>query len=283
MNPPLKQATSPRHRRLPVLATAFAVLVAAIAGGLVATAGAERAIVLGKTKSNPKPNCPTPRELENGPVPPNREDEFCQVNGDVTGFQRSVDGKKGLFRVPSDGHLVAWSVRLSKPDKDERNTFGGLARNERYGEKPTMGISVLRKTEGQKYRLMRKSPVMTVQNYYGEQPVFTLDKPLRVNQGNIVAMSTLTWLPNLAAKNQRKNTTWVGSRTQKKFPDANPGDGVKSCDLPENLSEDERGPYFFANSSAHKKVGSERRYGCEYRRARLMYWAYFVPKRGGAN
>jgi hypothetical protein len=282
VNPPLSQTTSPRRGRLPVLLTALGVLVATIALGLIGIAGAARSIELGKTKSNPKPNCPTPKEIKNG-APPNREDEFCQVNGDVTGFQRSVEGKKGLFRVPSDGHIVAWSVRLSKPSKSERNTFGGLARSERYGEKPTAGISIIRKTKGQRYRLMRKSPVVTVQNYYGDSPVFTLNKPLRVNQGNIVAMTTLTWLPNLAAKNQARSTQWVGSRTQKKFPDANPNDGVKSCDLPPNLSEEERGPYFFENSSAHKKVGSERRYGCEYRRARLMYWAYFVPNRAGGG
>ena len=274
---PLTQADSPLRARLPLLLAALAVLVVAIAGGLIATAGAARSVELGKTKSNPKPNCPTPKAIENG-APPNREDEFCQVNGDVTGFQRSVEGKKGLFRVPSDGHIVAWSVRLSKPSKDERDAFGGLAKSDRYGEKPTAGVSILRKTDGQRYRLMRKSPIVTVQNYYGEQPVFTLNTPLKVNEGNVVAMSTLTWLPNLAAKNQKKNTVWQGSRTQKKFPDANPNDGVRSCDLPGNLTQEERGPYFFANSSAHKKVGSERKYGCQYRRARLMYWAYFVPK-----
>ena len=32
--------------------------------------------------------------------------------GAVTGFQTTANGKRAIFKVPSDGHIVAWSVDL---------------------------------------------------------------------------------------------------------------------------------------------------------------------------
>ena len=259
---PLSQADSGPRARLPLLLAAVAVLVSVVIGGLAATAGAERAIVLGKTNKSPEPNCPTPRN----PQP----DEFCQVIGQMTGFQRKADGKRGLFRAPSRGHIVGFSVDLSKPDKDERAVFGEGARVDRFGEKPTAGISILQKKGDQKFELKRKSPVLEMQRYYGEQPIFTFNRPLRVRTDQIVALTTLTWLPNLAAKNLGPENTWVASRKE------------EDCSIPDSVPPDDRVEYFFAHTSPHKKVGSERRYQCEYKRARLMYWAYFVPAGGGS-
>lgn len=264
---PLTQADSPLRARLPLLLAALAVLVTAIAGGLVATAGAERAIVLGKTKKSPKPNCPTPRDLRNDPDPPqSRTDEFCQVIGQMTGFQKSTDDKRGLFRAPGAGHIVAWSVDLSKPRKSERDVFGEGGRTDRFGEQPTAGISILQRKQQKKFELKRKSPVLDMHNYYGEQPIITLDKPLPVRKDQIVALTTLTWLPNLAAKDLSRQNTWVASRK------------TADCNVPQDIPAEDRVDYFFAHTSPHKRVGSERRYECEYERARLMYWAYFVPK-----
>ena len=247
MNPPLPQTVSPRHGRLPVLLLAFAVLVSAIVGGLVATAGAERAVTLGKTKRTPQPNCPgTPSKS-------------CEVMGQVTGFQRSAAGKNGLFKVESRGKIVAWSVDLSKPDKNERNTFNEAGGTPRYGNHPTAGIAIIRKESRERYKLLRRSPILKMSSYYGDKPLITLNKPLGVRPGDIVAVTTATWLPNFASGLSRRDV-WVASRK----PD--------ECTAPDIEA-------FFAQTNPHLKEDSTRRYGCKYEEARLLYWAYFVPNR----
>lgn len=228
--------------------------------------------MLGKTKRTPKPNCPG---------------ESCEVNGQVTGFQRTTDRERGLFRAPSNGRIVAWGVDLSKPSKKERNFFGKLAETNAFGERPTAGISILSRVGNQRYRLVRKSPVMAMSSHYGESPIITLRDPLRIKKDQIVALTTVSWLPNFASsieggrKVSRRNA-WIGSRTHRDFPRP-PGEGKRACGIPPNIPQDRQAKYFFKHSSPQKKVGSERKYGCEYTGARLMYYAYFVPNRSGGN
>jgi hypothetical protein len=254
--------TRPRAR---IVIGAVAVLAAVVTTGIVSSAIAERARVLGNSPRTPNPNCPAD----------------CQVNGHVTGFQRAVDGKKSLFKVPKKGKIVAWGLDLSKPSKEQRDVFGEAAAVDRFGTKPTAGLSILGKRPNQKYRLARKSPIVPVQSYLGESPTFTLNDPLKVTKGQIVALTTVTWLPNFAADTparpiSRRNI-WVGSRTQRNWPDDTPGDGERNCDFPPSVPPQDQLEYYFSHSSPQKKVGSERKYGCVYRNARLMYYAYFVP------
>ena len=240
MNPPLPQAVPPRRGRLPVLLLAFAVLVSAIVGGLAATAGAERAITLGKTKRTPQP-------------------DNNQVMGQVTGFQRSAAGKNGLFRVEQRGKIVAWSVDLGKPSKEDREVLNEEGGTERYGQRPTAGLAIIRKESRERYKLLRRSPIVRMSEYYGERPVITLEKPLRVRPDDIVAITTPTWLPNFAVEQSRQDV-WVASRKSSE---------CEASDIQE----------FFAQTNPHLKEGSTRQYGCKYDKARLLYWAYFVPNR----
>jgi len=253
-----EQPTKPRSFRLRAVAAAVAILALVVA----ASAFAARADKLGKTKRTPQPNCPG---------------EDCEVNGQVTGFQRSVDGQKGLFRARENGRIVAWGVDLSKPSKKERNFFGELSETNAFGEKPTAGISIISRAGNERYRLVRKSPIVPVNNYYGESPIFTLNDPLRIKKGQVVALTTISWLPNFASGgNISRDNAWLGSRTHKHFPRPS-GGGKKACAIPSRVPPRRQPEYFFKHSSPQKKVGSERKYGCEYNRARLMYYAYFVP------
>jgi hypothetical protein len=237
-----------KRSRLPVLAGAFAVLAAVLVAGLVSSASAERAKTLGKTRDKARPACSK------------KDPEECQITGKVTGFQRSVDDKANLFKAPSNGRIVAWSVDLAKPSKRERNIFGKAAKNNEFGEAPTAGISILRKKGKTKFRLVRASPIIKLPPFYGERPTFTLRDPLRVRKGDIVALTSPTWLPAFAVKGQNQDDVWVASRPKSK------------CDINERDLE-----YYFEHSRAHKKVGSDRRYACKYIEARLLYWAYFQP------
>ena len=244
-----------RDARLRAVAASAAVLAVAVTAGLVTSAAAERAKVLGKTRDNPRPSCSEKSSSE------------CQITGQVTGFQRSVDGKANLFKAPSDGKIVAWSVDLAKPSREERRIFGEAAATDEFGESPTAGISILRKKDNGEFRLQRASPILEVQAHYGEQPIFTLRNPLKINKGNIVALTTATWLPAFAFKGQSRDDVWVASRNR------------QNCEVPDSVPPDERLEYFFAHTRPHRDVGSERKYACEYDEARLLYWAYFSPNR----
>ncbi len=255
-------------------ALAAGFLAALIGLTLVSGATGARSILLGKSTPTPKPNCPTPNGQVSDP------DASCQVSGHVTGFQRSTSGRKGLFRVREDGKIVAWSVDLSRPSKEERDALGEAAATKAHGKRPTASIAIISRRKNQRFKLVRRSPTVELHSYYGQRPVITLDKPLRVRKGQIVAITTPTWLPNFAARNVSNRNVWVGSRNQRDFPDPNPNDSFRNeCAIPDSVPDDEATKYFFNKSRPQTKVGGTRKYGCEYRGARLLYWAYLVPKR----
>lgn len=229
-------------------------LAIAVGAGLVSTAGAERAKVLGKSKFTPKPECPS------------TPSSSCEVTGQVTGFQRSIGGKANVFKAPKDGKIVAWSVDLSKPSKEERDIFGEAAATDEFGKNPTAGISILRKRSNGEFKLMRASPILRVQRYYGKQPIITLRNPLKINEGNIVALTTATWLPAFANRPQSAGDAWVGSRPK------------KNCTIPDSVPQDQQLEWFFDHTRPHRKVGSSRKYACVYPEARILYWAYFSPR-----
>ncbi len=244
-----------RPARLRALGGAGALLaLVVVAGGVAGSASAERAIVFGKSPDNPAPSCSEASSDE------------CQITGQVTGYQRSINGGRNPFRARENGKIVAWSVDLAKPSQEEQDIFGAAAQTDEFGKSPTAGISILRKKGKQMFRLQRASPILRVQSHYGRQPIFTLAQPLRIKKGNIVALTTATWLPAFAFKRQRANDVWIASR------------GTRNCEVPDSVPADQRLEYFFAHTRPHRNVGSERKYACSYDRARLLYKAYFVPK-----
>ena len=248
---------SGRSPRLRAVAGAATVLAAIVTGGLASSAGAVNANVMG-ARNNPPPAC-----SEKSP-------DDCQITGQVTGYQRSVRGEANPFKVRAKGTIVAWSVDLARPSEEEREVFGEAARTDEFGRSPTAGVSILRKVrkaKGRQFKLVRASPIMEVQSHYGSEPIFTLRNPLRVRRGDIVALTTATWLPAFAFKNQTRKDVWIASRRS------------ANCEVPDSVPPDERLEYFFAHTAPHRKVGSKRRYDCMYDTARLLYKAYFVPKR----
>jgi hypothetical protein len=240
---------------------AFAALLVAIAcvGFGIQVAEGAKSKLLGKTKSDPRPMCPA-KNVDNPTVK-----QQCEVTGQVTGFQRSADGKKGLFKVKEEGKIVAWSVNVADPRKSERDTFGEAAATDRFGKAPTAGISIIRETSGRKFKLKKASPLLSMRGFYGRRPVITLDQPLRVRKGDVVALTTATWLPAFTRIGQTRDDAWVASRKE------------SDCTVPNSVPPDQRLDYFFEHTSPHRKVGTERKYECVYTGARILYWAYFVP------
>jgi hypothetical protein len=249
-------------RRILVMA-AFAALAAAVVavGASSQEADASRARVLGKTKKTPQPNCPTAKRFRRpgAPAPPLRKS--CQVLARVTGFQVKGDGRGALFQMPRKGKIVAWSVDLSRPTKEERRGLGQIAGTEKLGGGAFAQLSILRRLGGgNKYKLTKETPRVKLRPYLGKTPVFTLERPLTVKRGRIIAITTPTWAPMLAAGRGSPSDKWRASRNR------------GEC------SGTPRNPNLVINTTrAHKKVGSTRRYGCRYD-DRLTYWAYIAPR-----
>jgi hypothetical protein len=240
--------TRPRTVAIAFAAACASLLVLglAFAGSDRAGAADAKATVIGKTKSAPKPNCPTPK---GGNVP---ADRACQAMGRVTGFQTSADGRRNPFKVRKPGTIVAWSVALSKPDKKERTFFAeALSKS----GPPSARLSILKPKGKGRFKLVKQSPVVQLESVLGNRPVFTLTDPLRVRKGMIVALTTPTWISNLADYQARNSDEWRASREQ--------GQCLNENDL-------------LDRSRPQQKVGGQRHYDCTYEGARLMYWAFLA-------
>jgi hypothetical protein len=232
------------------LACALATLVA-FARPDAADSAPARVIVLGQTDTSPKPSCP-------GKIVNNVEVVPCRVEGHVTGFQVNAGGVPEPYVVPFDGKIVAWSIALSRPSReatakttDEVGFF-----NEFLGTPSRARIGVLRRLEGSqppRYKLVRQSPLETLNPYFGSTPVFALDHPLTVLQDQVVALTVPTWAP-MFAFNVAEENTWRGSRA--------PG----HCSSKEDIQ----------GGHPQQGVGKVKTYGCYYSSARLLYTATIV-------
>lgn len=241
---------SPPRRLLSAAAILAAAQLAAVAL-LADDANAGKVRVLGAAKSVDA-SCP----------------DDCVVEARVTGFQTRIGARKRPFRVPAAGRIVAWSIKLGNPAQADRQFF-----NERFGASQAR-ISILkpikiRNKRGRvvktKYRLLRQSPLQGLQPFFGTTTTFGLQRSLKVRKGNIVALTMPTWAPAFSVAQPGR---WRASRVPSK----------------------KRGPCTtkkgFANlnaGAAHMQKGTQRRYGCVYKGARLLYTARFIrnAKRSG--
>lgn len=232
-----------------MVAAGLLFLLALIALALAAGSDAKGkgAKVLGATKKTPKPLCP----------------KDCAGTGSVTGFQVAANGKKGLFRIPDEGHIVAWSIDVSKPTDEDIAGFGELFEDKKFGTDSVAKLAILQKKGKKKsrYKLAKQSPTVNLMSELGRKPIFTLNKPLKVKRGQVAALTMPTWASNWTNRVQRGSNSWKASRPEgdcsaKTVPDAKP----------------------------HLRKGTTRTYGCNLGGERILYWAYFVPDKGkGGN
>jgi hypothetical protein len=229
-------------RRLRLTAIAAALGCAGVLAAGPAGASAQSTIVLG-AGPQAKASCP----------------QNCLVEARVTGFQNTIGAIRNPFVVPSQGQLVAWSIKLGKPAKPDRRAF-----NEEFGGSQAR-LSVLRKvpktSNPKRYKLIRQSPVENLAEFFGDITTFSLTTPLAVKRGDVVALTIPTWAPAFAV-DQGNGTKWTASRraTAKRGP----------CSTPDGRANVQAG-------SPQVKKGSQRPYGCRYDGARLLYSATFAP------
>jgi hypothetical protein len=234
------------------LACALAALVA-FARPEPADSAPARVITLGQTDTTPRPSCP-------GKIVNNVEVIPCRVEGHVSGFQVSAEGVPDPYVVPFDGKIVAWSITLSRPsraDGDQTTDEVGFF-NDFLGTPAMARVGVLRRLEGSKppkYKLVRQSPLVTLNPYFGSTPVFALEHPLTVLKDQIVALTVPTWAP-MFAFNVSEANTWRGSRA------------AGHCKSREDIQ----------SGHPQQGVGKVKTYGCFYSEARLLYTATVVKE-----
>jgi hypothetical protein len=215
------------HRRLPL---AF---IAALAVMACAAAPASAKLYEIGSVTGAQPTCPQ------------QDDQTCLALSRTTGYQVRVGDDRGPYRIPRDGKIVAWTVKLGDPSADEIDFFEDQSG---FGE-ASAGITVLR-TGTRKYaRVVAESPVVRLEPYFGRKVQFPLDRALTVEKGWVVALTVPTWAPVLTPLLE-DGSGWRASR---------PKDGCSDV----------------SRQTAQTDMSDLTRYQCRYR-ARLAYSATFI-------
>jgi hypothetical protein len=223
---------SARPRRIAavaLLATACLVLAVAQFSPSAGAAKPKTTVVLGETATVPDPSCPA--------LP-------CQAVGSVTGFQVSNDEEQSPFRVTRDGRVKSWSLTLAQPTNSQRSFFNGF-----FGTPPQARLSILRRVAGTnppRYNLRSQGSVHVLSPYLGRFVRFGAN--LRVEAGDVVAITVPTWAPSFAQGLGAKNA-WRASREA--------GKCTNSTDVRQGQPQEQ--------------VGKRATYGCKYSTARLLY------------
>ena len=200
-----------------------------------------------------------PREVgQPEPFPAASCPENCQAIAQVSGYNTEIGRSKNTFRINRPGRVVALTVRLGEPNAEQleffKNTFGGASQAR---------VSILKPARtAQRHRLMRQSELFNLEPYFGTTPTFALDRSLKVEKGNIIALTVPTWAPAFA-HGLSNEFAWRSSHHEEDCTSTTPP------------------------AAAQMRLNSLRIFGCVYRTARLLYSVSYVldptPKTPPAN
>src|SRR6476469_2769417 len=112
----------------------------------------------------------------------------CQAIGQVTGYQVQIGSQKNPMQISKPGKIVAFTIALGKPDKQQTQFFNNL-----FGNQPQARISIL--TLGRRHRLATlkaQSGIYNLSQYFGSTPTCALPKPIPVGPRDVVALTVQT-------------------------------------------------------------------------------------------
>jgi hypothetical protein len=230
---------------LGVTAALFA--AAAIATAAKRPAAPPKSIVLGKTTNYPDPGCPAAAT--------------CEVVAKVTGLQMMADGAAHPFRAPKSGTIVSWWLKLPALNEMQLRSFNSF-----FGGDPSARIAVLRRGLKGRFRLVRQSPTQSLKEDLGKKGRvrYKLLQPLRVEAGDYVGLTAVTWVPAFSVNLDGTQNYWLASRPRSR------------CDTPSS-KDPKRFAAYYKRNQAHLQSSTAIPYQCTYRTARLLYWARIVP------
>jgi len=228
------------------------VLLMTVALSVVLTSRASGARVLGSARMA-KASCP----------------DNCLVEAKVTGFQLAINGRKGAFRAPGPGRLLAWTIKLGAPRGSDikffNHEFGPsaarLAILKPVRVKPKKRSGKRWKKGKLKYRLMRQGPPVNLKPFFGRRVTFALPHRLKIGKGQIVALTISSWAPVFSAS-EPMSSRWRASRVPKRG----------GCLVEGNRANIDSG-------APQEQPRTLRAYRCVYRGTRLLYSATFVPSK----
>ena len=214
-------------------------LMPVLAAALLASApGASARIVeLGATTEPATPSCPDP----------------CVAAVRITGYQGAAAGaRKNPYYIRRDGYIVAFTVTLGAPSAEQIAYY-----NDNFGSPAQVQLGVLRKGQTRKtrleHRIVQETEPFEVDGYLGSSPTFVLEQPLRVKEGNWIAITVPTWAPMLALDLTRSDW-WRASRPK------------GSCTGSRSLR-----PF------AMEELRQINVFGCTYSGVRLTYTVTYIP------
>ena len=174
----------------------------------------------------------------------------CQAIGHMTGYQVQIGAHKNPYVIHHDGNIVAFTIRLGKPNTEQTQFFTNL-----FGGTPQARLTLMKKPKADKrgtrdLKVLGQSQVFDLSRYLGSTPTFTLSRPLPVDAGSTLAITVPTWAPAFAI-NLGDDQAWRSSRPK------------TDCNG--------------TSQSAVTKVGKTGYFDCFYKTARLLFSATFVP------
>jgi hypothetical protein len=215
------------------LVNKIATVVLAVLALLVPAAVAQAKIIeIGQTTDTATPSCP----------------RTCNAISRTTGYQAKVGPSRGVFEVPQDGRIVAWTIQLAKPGPSQIKFF-----NENLGGEASAGISILRPGKHLFARTISTTTIYKLTPFFGQTVQFALSKTLVAHKGDLVALSVPTWAPSLAV-GLGSDTSWRASRAKDQCRDT--------------------------QTQTAQDAGAVTQYMCLYRTARLLYSATLVTAPG---
>jgi len=171
--------------------------VAALLAALVCAAPAPAKIVeIGRTDATPA--CPT---------------SPCLAVSRTTGYQVKVGAERNDFAAPADGKIVAWSINLGAPTKDQISFF-----DKSLGGTSAAQLTVIRLQKKLNAQVVTQSPVEQLQPFFGQTVQFPLARALNVKKGDVIALTVPTWAPALTQL-LTDTSSWRASRALGKCND----------------------------------------------------------------
>jgi hypothetical protein len=212
---------------------------AAAAGAALALPAAASAqlIEVGSVPTEATPSCPR---------------NPCLAVSRTTGYQAKVGERRGLMVIPSNGRIVAWTIKLARPGRRQIEYFNSLARGEAMAQ-----ITILRTGRRLRARTVAQGEPRRLEPFFGTTVQFALERSIPVRKGQLLALTVPTWAPALAV-GLGADTSWRASRAR------------GTCD-------DTR------EQTAQTEANQLAQYFCLYRTARLTYSATLVTRAQRAN
>jgi len=222
------------------------VLCAALAAATMALAAVPAyatIIELGATKTPLiAPTCPP----KSAPV------QCTIIQTRATALETIGDGIAYPTTIKRSGRIVAFTVGLSALSNSRTTRLSEIKfLDHQYGGTTQVAISVLAPVGAKKLRqwkLVAESTLFHVQPYLGEVVQLPLQTTLPVARGDVVALTTPTWVPTLSIDLSTKQFAYRQSRKS-------------NC------------PHPPSGEVAQLTVGASARYGCDYPGTRVEYSA----------